>query len=96
VRTHRRGIPKSAFEQIPDRMLANARRSAALLRLAVLLHRSHDNDRMPALPLRAEGGVLKLTLDKRWLQSRPLLRADLDGEPEDMLGLGVQLRLAIE
>ena len=96
VRTHRRGIPKSAFEMIPDRLLSNARRSAALLRLAVLLHRSHDNEHMPALQLDASGGVLTLALDKRWLQARPLLRADLEGEPEDMLGLGVQLRLAIE
>ena len=94
VRTHRRGIPRSAFEMIPDRLLASARHCAALLRLAVLLHRSHDTDRMPAPQLCAEGERLTLTLDKRWLQARPLLRADLEGEPEDMLGLGVQLRLA--
>lgn len=96
VRTHRRGIPKSAFEMIADRLLSNARRSAALLRLAVLLHRSHDNERMPVPRLQAEGGILTLSLDKRWLQTRPLLRADLEGEPDDMLDLGVQLRIAIE
>ncbi|RZA21756.1 MAG: exopolyphosphatase [Lysobacteraceae bacterium] len=96
VRTHRRGIPKSAFEMIPDRLLANARRSAALLRLAVLLHRSHETGRIPSPQLRADGERLTLTLGKRWLQERPLLRADLEGEPEDMLGLGVQLRLAAE
>jgi exopolyphosphatase/guanosine-5'-triphosphate,3'-diphosphate pyrophosphatase len=96
VRTHRRGIPKSAFEMIPDRLLGNARRSAALLRIAVLLHRSHDNERMPMPALQADGGTLSLTLDKRWLQARPLLRADFEGEPEDMLGLGVQLRLATD
>lgn len=93
VRTHRRGIAKSAFEMIPDRLLANARHCAALLRLAVLLHRSHDNQAMPEPLLRTEGERLTLALDKRWLQARPLLRADLEGEPEDMLGLGVQLRL---
>ena len=93
VRTHRRGISKSAFEMIPDRLLANARHCAALLRLAVLLHRSHDNQAMPEPLLRTEGERLTLALDKRWLQARPLLRADLEGEPEDMLGLGVQLRL---
>ena len=43
-----------------------------------------------------EGGILTLSLDKRWLQTRPLLRADLEGEPDDMLDLGVQLRIAIE
>ena len=94
VRTHRRGIPKAAFEMIPDRLLGNARRTAALLRLAVLLHRSHDNERIPDLTLRADAGQLALALDKRWLQARPLLRADLEGEPEDMLGLGIQLRIA--
>ena len=78
---------------IPDRLLANARHCAALLRLAVLLHRSHDNQAMPEPLLRTEGERLTLALDKRWLQARPLLRADLEGEPEDMLGLGVQVRL---
>ena len=96
VRTHRRGIPKAAFEMIPDRLLGNARRTAALLRLAVLLHRSHDNERIPDLTLRADAGQLALALDKRWLQARPLLRADLEGEPEDMLGLGIQLRIAAQ
>ena len=96
VRTHRRGIAKSAFEMIPDRLLANARHCAALLRLAVLLHRSHDNQAMPEPLLRTEGERLTLALDKRWLQARPLLRADLEGEPEDMLGLGLTLQLAAE
>src|SRR5690606_32834613 len=72
VRTHRRGIPKSAFEMIPDRLLANARRCAALLRLAVLLHRARDSQPMPTPQLRADGERLALSLDKRWLQARPL------------------------
>ena len=96
IRTHRRGIPKSAFELIPDRLLANTRHVAALLRLAVLLHRAHETDEMPVLRLRADGERLQLTLDERWLRARPLLRADLAGEPDDMLGLGVTLKHAAE
>jgi len=96
VRTHRRGIPKSAFEMIPDRLLGHARRTAALLRLAVLLHRSHDSEPMPTPTVQADDAGLGLVLDRRWLQARPLLRADLEGEPEDMLGLGVQLRLGTD
>ena len=96
IRTHRRGIPKSAFEQIPDRLLANTRHVAALLRLAVLLHRAHETVEMPVLRLQADGERLQLTLDERWLRARPLLRADLAGEPDDMLGLGVTLKLAAE
>lgn len=96
IRTHRRGIPKSAFELIPDRLLANTRHVAALLRLAVLLHRAHETDEMPVKRLRADGERLQLTLDERWLRARPLLRADLAGEPDDMLGLGVTFKLSAE
>ncbi len=93
VRTHRRGIPKSAFDAIPDRLLAAARRSAALLRLAVLLHRSHEADEIPALLARADGNSLVLTLSQRWLEARPLLRSDLDDEPVDFASLGIELQV---
>jgi len=95
VRTHRRGIPKSAFDLIPDRLLAAARRTSALLRLAVLLHRSHEADSMPVLALAADDGTLRLQLDRRWLDARPLLRADLEGETEEIAGLQLQLDLAL-
>jgi exopolyphosphatase/guanosine-5'-triphosphate,3'-diphosphate pyrophosphatase len=96
VRTHRRNVPKSAFEMIPDRLLANARRTAALLRLAVLLHRSRGSEQPQGLQLQADGDRLLLQLDRRWLLGRPLLRADLEAEPEDMLGLGINLKLALD
>ncbi|HET6397387.1 MAG TPA: exopolyphosphatase, partial [Pseudoxanthomonas sp.] len=51
VRTHRRNVPRSAFDALPDRLLLSARRKAALLRLAVLLHRSHDSEAIPMLEL---------------------------------------------
>ena len=92
VRTHRRHIPKSAFDALPDRLLSAARRSAALLRIAVLLHRSHEPESIPMLDARADGEALRLALDQRWLDARPLLRADLEGEPADIAALGVQLR----
>ena len=72
--------------------MASARRLSALLRLAVLLHRSHEAEDIPRLDAMADGNTLALRLDKRWLDARPLLRADLAGEPEDFQGLGIQLR----
>ena len=92
VRTHRRGIQKSAFDPIPDRLLASARRKAALLRLAVLMHRAHDADSIPVLELTAKGDQLDLVVSRKWIEARPLLRADLLSEPEDMAGLGVVLK----
>jgi exopolyphosphatase / guanosine-5'-triphosphate,3'-diphosphate pyrophosphatase len=93
VRTHRRGVPKSAFDALPDRLLASVRRLSALLRLSVLLHRAHDVEAIPRLELHADGIDLGLRLSKRWLDARPLLRADLDSEPMDIAGLGVAVAL---
>jgi len=92
VRTHRRGIPKAAFEAIPDRLLMRAKRKAALLRIAVLMHRAHDGGNIPKLDLKVDDDRLVLVLDRNWIESRPLLRADLLAEPEDMQGLGVALQ----
>ena len=93
VRTHRRKVPKSAFDALPDRLLSAARRSAALLRLAVLIHRAHEATPIPQLEALASATGLTLTLSKRWLDARPLLKADLLGEPEDMAGLGIALKI---
>ena len=43
-----------------------------------------------------DGDRLLLTIEPRWLQDKPLLRADLEGEPEDMQDLGIRLKLARE
>ncbi|MGI8561065.1 MAG: exopolyphosphatase [Luteimonas sp.] len=91
VRTHRRRIPKSAFDALPDRLLAAVRQSAALLRIAVLLHRAHEMQAIPALGATAADGALTIRLPKAWLHARPLLRADLAGEPGDITPLGIAL-----
>ncbi|WCE04570.1 exopolyphosphatase [Pseudoxanthomonas sp. JBR18] len=92
VRTHRRGIPKSAFDALPDRRIPAARHIAVLLRLAVLLHRAHDQDEIPVLDLEATADDLRLTLDKAWIDARPLLRADLIGEADALPDLGVTFK----
>ncbi|HET7126418.1 MAG TPA: exopolyphosphatase [Lysobacter sp.] len=93
VRSHRRKVPNKAFDAIPDRLLGDTKRIAALLRLAVLLHRSHEANDPPELHATAKRDQLSLTLPARWLEQRPLLRTDLDGEPADMAGLGIALEI---
>lgn len=92
VRTHRRTIPKAPFDVLPDRLMAQVRRSTALLRLAVLLHRAHEADPIPRLDARADGDALTVTLARRWLDARPLLKADLVAEPEMVERIGIALR----
>ncbi|MCE7032497.1 Ppx/GppA family phosphatase [Lysobacter sp. GX 14042] len=96
VRTQRRKIPRHAFDALPDRLLPAARHNAALLRLAVLIHRGHEADPVPRLVARADGPRLQITFDRHWLEARPLLRADLEGEPAAMAALGVELHVAVD
>lgn len=93
VRSHRRNIGKNAFDGVPDRLLAHARRVCALLRIAVLLHRSHESESIPRLDARADGNTLQLKLAAHWLEARPLLRSDLEQEMRSIEGLGIALKL---
>ncbi|PJK13784.1 exopolyphosphatase [Lysobacteraceae bacterium NML120232] len=93
LRCQRRSIPKNAFNAIPDRLLLRTRRIAALLRLAVVLHRSHEAIDLAAIRLKARDTQLTLTLPEAWLAARPLLKTDLEGEPEDQRPLGIQLHI---
>jgi len=89
VRAHRRRVPKSAFDALPERLLASTRRTTALLRLAVALHRSHEPDALPDLRLHADGDKLTLALPRAWVEARPLLASDLATEAVESAGLGI-------
>ncbi|PNS08304.1 exopolyphosphatase [Solilutibacter silvestris] len=91
VRSHRRGLPKSMFDALPARLRQTTRRLCVLLRLAVLMHRSHEGQAIPRLRLRADKNTMRLELSGRWLDERPLLRADLLGEQADIASLGFKL-----
>jgi exopolyphosphatase/guanosine-5'-triphosphate,3'-diphosphate pyrophosphatase len=92
VRAHRRKVPRNVFEALPDRLLPAARRLSGLLRLAVLLHRGHGDPEIPGLEVRGGQDTLELRLPQRWLEERPLLQADLAGEPGETGALGLRLR----
>jgi exopolyphosphatase/guanosine-5'-triphosphate,3'-diphosphate pyrophosphatase len=89
VRAHRRRVPKSAFDALPERLLASTRRITALLRLAVALHRSHEPDALPELRLVADDDRLTLSLPRPWVDARPLLATDLATEAVESAGLGI-------
>ncbi len=83
VRNQRRGIHLPSFGKLPDRLVPNVLRCALILRLAVLLHRGHDREPLPAFELRLDGPQsATLSLPRRWLDSHPLTLADLDSERE--------------
>ena len=92
VRTHRRNVPKSAFDALPERLVTTARRLSSLLRLAVVLHRAHEADPIPTLELSVDGDNLSLVLSQAYIDARPLLRSDLLNEAETMSGRGIHFR----
>ena len=93
VRNQRRAVAQGSFEKLPDRLVANAQRCALLLRLAVMLHRSHDRDPLPDVQLEVDGDTLALVVPARWLDGHPLTRSDLDTEREYLQDFGRTLRL---
>ena len=93
VRNQRRGLSTGSFEALPDRLAKAALRCALLLRLAVLLHRSHDKEPIPVTVLRVDGSEMSLRLSKRWLEAHPLTRADLDTEADYLRDIDCKLNV---
>lgn len=91
VRNQRRGLQRRGIEALPDRLSRAALRCIQLLRLSVLLHRSHDLDPLPALKLEADQDDLSLRLSKAWLRSQPLTESDLATEVEYLREEGLAL-----
>lgn len=93
LRTQRRVINPSSFDKLPDRLVASVQRIALLLRLSVLIHRSHDRDPLPVVELDVDGDELLLRLPKRWLDGHPLTLLDLETERETLAGFGRRLTI---
>jgi exopolyphosphatase / guanosine-5'-triphosphate,3'-diphosphate pyrophosphatase len=94
VRNQRRALHLPSFDKLPDRLVPNALHSALVLRLAVLLHRSHSPEPLPPMSLELvdEQSAL-LRVPKRWLDANPLTRADLETEREHLAGIGRRLTI---
>jgi exopolyphosphatase/guanosine-5'-triphosphate,3'-diphosphate pyrophosphatase len=93
LRNQRRGLHMGSIEALGDRLAGAALHCALLLRLSVLLHRSHDRAKIPLHSLQANGRGLRLTVAADWLAANPLTQADLATE-RDYLGNN-QIDLAV-
>ncbi|HEX5755698.1 MAG TPA: exopolyphosphatase [Arenimonas sp.] len=91
VRNHRRSLATAIYDKLPDRLMTIALRCTLLLRLAVLLHRSHEREAPPQPELAVDGNTMTLKLPKSWLAARPLTREDLETEREYLLDVDYRL-----
>jgi exopolyphosphatase/guanosine-5'-triphosphate,3'-diphosphate pyrophosphatase len=96
VRNQRRGLNLASIDALPDRMARAALRCVMLLRLSVLLHRSHDRTPILLHRLRVQDDQMTLTLSKEWLAAHPLTRSDLDTEIGYLKDIGQKLEIKLE
>ena len=94
IRNQRRGFNNKSIQALPDRLAKSAQRCAILLRIAVLLHRSHERDAVPEPKLQVTGNNLKLKLEKAWLKAHPLTQSDLEAEQEYLDAIDYVLTIA--
>ncbi len=92
IRAHRRKIDGLLFNELPSSQRQPLRRLTILLRMAVLLHRSHSTGSLPAIKYSARGKRLQLQFPSNWLAEHPLTEADLAQEAALLESIGYRLK----
>ncbi len=94
VRGHRRKFPDKLFKEIPADRRASARRLCVLLRLSVLLNRMRSSANLPLARVSVKSDTLRLRFPEGWLESNPLIRAELERENGYLAPAGFALSFA--
>ena len=92
VRGHRRKFPTTLVKELSKLQAQRLQRLCILLRLAVLLHRSHSDTSQPELRLHAENKTLNVQFPEGWLAEHPLTEADLEQEAAYLQAAKFQLK----
>ncbi|GAB6040617.1 exopolyphosphatase [Endothiovibrio diazotrophicus] len=92
---HRRRLPFSRIEECSPERRRDILRLCILLRLAVLLHRSRQDEPLPPFTLTAnpEKNTLRLHFPEEWLAQQPLTLADLRQEAEYLKANKIKLKI---
>ena len=84
IRGHRRSLPGLAFQAFDPQLSDMLLRLVALLRIAVILERSHNDSDSPQLRVRARGRCIELDCGDGWLDAHPLSAKELEVEAEQL------------
>lgn len=91
VRCQRRSLPLSLLEAQPERIRSSQQRLIALLRIAALLHRSHETSPLPAIKVSVQAHRLRLGFPDGYLEAHPLTLHDLKTEAGYLAAVGLRL-----
>ena len=94
VRGHRRSLPNLAFQAFNPTLAATLIRLVAILRIAVILERSHTDADSPEASLQIDGDTLTLDCTAGWLAAHPLSAKELGEEIKQLKTAGLSLILA--
>ncbi len=94
IRGHRRSMPGLAFRAFDPELAQQMLRLVALLRVAVILERSHNDADSPQVNARVADQTLELDCGQDWLQTHPLSSRELQVEIEQQRGAGIELVVA--
>ncbi len=95
IKGHRRRMPGLAFQSFPREISQPLIRLVALLRIAVILRRSHDPQEVLMPRLRISGGdleILHLDCGADWLRQHPLSARELEVEKQQLATAGLHLK----
>jgi len=88
---HRRKIRPESLQGLDRDWADRLPLLLAILRIAVLLHRSRSPEALPPLGVRASRRKLKLKFPPEWLEAHPLTEADLETEARYLSALDLKL-----
>lgn len=93
VRGHRRAFPGLAFRAYDDDTRAALVRLLAVLRVAVILQRSHTDADSPRVAAQAAGASLEVVVPAGWQAAHPLSSRELEVERDQLASAGIRLDL---
>ncbi|MDH3355345.1 MAG: exopolyphosphatase [Chromatiales bacterium] len=93
VLAHRRKIPVQLLKQFQKPQRVELSRLMVILRLAVLIHRSHHQSDCN-LDITVDGDDMVLKFAKKWLSEHPLTQADLEQEGKYLSSAGFTLKFS--
>lgn len=91
VRGHRRTLPGLAFQAFDPGLASTLTRLVAVLRLAVILERSHSDADSPQFTATLDGNHLHLTCHDGWLAGHPLSARELEVEATQLGSAAINL-----
>ena len=91
VRLHRKKLNNELMKAIPESQRDFYYQLLLVLRLSVLLNRSHLDEGLPALQLTISNTIMTLVCPKDWLEQHPLIKTDLEKEASYLKPIGYQL-----